>query len=173
MGVTKKSASAFLLLGLIVAAPLQGTEFSFLNHNARAAGLGGAFVAKADDVFTLYDNPAGLAFLRGLRFEAGCLITRRTMTASVPGSGLSTTSNAFQFWGNAALSWQPWSWVTLGFGYEGPFYSIWDRKEMGQFLIDVYFQYAWAKTRTASPPAIELTYGGNRRILGISVGFMI
>jgi long-subunit fatty acid transport protein len=63
--------------------------------------------------------------------------------------------------------------MSLGFGYEGPFYSIWDRKEMGQFLIDVFFQYAWAKKRTASPPSVELTYEGNRWILGISVGFII
>jgi long-subunit fatty acid transport protein len=63
--------------------------------------------------------------------------------------------------------------MSLGFGYEGPFYSIWDRKEMGQFLVDVFFQYAWAKKRTASPPAVELTYEGNRWILGISVGFII
>jgi len=121
MGVMKKSAAAFILLGLLVAAPLRATDFSLFNQNARASGLGGAFVAKADNVFAINDNPAGLAFLGGLRFEAAYLVDRRTTTATWPGSGQTFTSQPFQFWGNAALSWQPWPWVTLGFGFFTPY----------------------------------------------------
>ncbi len=38
---------------------------------ARAAGRGGAFVARADDVTAISVNPAGLANLRGTRIEIG------------------------------------------------------------------------------------------------------
>lgn len=62
--------------------------------------------------------------------------------------------------------------LSLGFGYEGPFFSIWDRKEMGRISVDVFFQYARAKKTTSSLLPVELTYDGNRWVLGIGVGFI-
>jgi len=122
MGVVRTCAAGFLLvLSLALVPPLEATEFSLFEPSARAAGLGGAFVARADNVFALAYNPAGIAFLDGLRLETGCLINTRTMTVSAAGTDRRITSDPFQFWGTAALSWQPWPWVTLGVGYFSPY----------------------------------------------------
>lgn len=164
MGVMKKRAKVFVLLGLLAAAPLGATEFSLLNQNARAAGLGGAFVAKADSLFTLYDNPAGLAFLRGLRFEAGYLINNRTVDASAPASGRRFRSVSFQFWGSAALSWQPWPWATLGIGFFTPYNAKfgWPWTWPGESLsIDMEFDAHYLR------PAIAVRLPGN---LAVGVG---
>jgi len=44
---------------------LTGINFNFANPGARARGIGGAFVALADDSTAALANPAGLAFLDG------------------------------------------------------------------------------------------------------------
>jgi len=48
---------------LVAAAAPARAAFDDLGVGARAPGMGGAFVAIADDVYTLYYNPAGLALL--------------------------------------------------------------------------------------------------------------
>src|ERR1051325_6949751 len=43
--------------------------FSILELGGRAAGMGGAFTAVADDGSAIFYNPAGIAFQKGMRFE--------------------------------------------------------------------------------------------------------
>ena len=57
------TAVALLLLAGVVQANFLETELG-----ARAMGMGGAFVAVADDVTALHWNPAGLAGLQGFQF---------------------------------------------------------------------------------------------------------
>ena len=45
-----------------------GSLFQKIGVGARAAGMGGAFSALADDITALYWNPAGIARLKGERF---------------------------------------------------------------------------------------------------------
>jgi long-subunit fatty acid transport protein len=70
------AAAAQLLPGSLVAqeAP-PALEFSFSNPGARSMGLGGAFVALADDATAAFANPAGLVQL--LRPEVSVELRRR------------------------------------------------------------------------------------------------
>jgi hypothetical protein len=47
-----------------------GSTFEKLGVGARAAGMGGAFSALADDISALYWNPAGIARLKGINVSA-------------------------------------------------------------------------------------------------------
>ena len=61
------TAVALLLLVGVVQANFLETELG-----AQAMGMGGAFVAVADDVTALHWNPAGLAGLERSRRSSGC-----------------------------------------------------------------------------------------------------
>jgi long-chain fatty acid transport protein len=58
---------------LFLAASLWGSAFSIGEIGIRAAGMGSAFVAVADDGSALYYNPAGIAFQPGFRMEMDAL----------------------------------------------------------------------------------------------------
>lgn len=62
-----------VLAGVVVLVPALavGAGFSLYEHGARAVALGGAFAATADDPTAVYYNPAGLAFLEGVKVTAG------------------------------------------------------------------------------------------------------
>ncbi len=57
------TAILFNVHAYLVAARNVGAKFLLYEHNARVVGLGGAFVALADDGDAVYWNPAGLAFI--------------------------------------------------------------------------------------------------------------
>ena len=57
------------LLGLVSAGLCFGSAFSVSQLGARAAGMGTAFIAKADDGSALFYNPAGIAFQPGTHLE--------------------------------------------------------------------------------------------------------
>ena len=54
--------------------PLLASAFSINEQGSRAMGMGGAFVAIADDGSALYYNPAGIAFQEGFRFQMDGLV---------------------------------------------------------------------------------------------------
>jgi long-chain fatty acid transport protein len=109
------------LLMVALAVPRLGAdEFTFHEASARAAGMGGAFTARADDATALFYNPAGLAFLGGLRLKTNILFGRRTTTAVLPG-GSAYRSKPSEIEGTHAVSWQPFKRVTLGIGLFSPF----------------------------------------------------
>lgn len=100
---------------------LSAQEFSFDEPSARAAGLGGAFTARADDATALFYNPAGLAFLGTFRIKTNMMFGKRGTSASWPDSGASFESKPSEFLGNVALSWQPIKRATIGIGLFSPF----------------------------------------------------
>ncbi len=100
---------------------LSAQEFSFDEPSARAAGLGGAFTARADDAAALFYNPAGLASLGSFRIKTNMIFGRRGTSASWPDVGVSYESEPLEFLGNVALSWQPVKRVTIGTGLFSPF----------------------------------------------------
>jgi long-chain fatty acid transport protein len=93
-------AVALALLGLSGAASAITTveqnssiPFSFSNPGARSLGMGGAFLALADDATAAYTNPAGLTGL-GLEQQVSIEL-RRTETSAEYASGGSATQNPF------------------------------------------------------------------------------
>jgi len=100
---------------------LQAQDFSFYDVGARAASLGGAFTAQADDITALFYNPAGLAFLDGFRIKTSLNFSSRSLSATWPGGEDDFTSSQNELIGNFFLSWQPFRGITLGAGYYSPY----------------------------------------------------
>ncbi|HKI85838.1 MAG TPA: outer membrane protein transport protein, partial [Thermoanaerobaculia bacterium] len=68
--VWRRSGLLILLLAL-VGAPVFGAGFSIFEQGAKAMGMGGAFVAQADDGSALFYNPGGLAFFDHNLYSVG------------------------------------------------------------------------------------------------------
>jgi long-chain fatty acid transport protein len=100
---------------------LTADDFAFHEPGARAAGLGGAFTARADDVSALFYNPAGLAFLGGFRLKANVAFDKRSLEAAWPALGSTFRSEPSETTGAFGLSWQPVKRVTLATGLFSPF----------------------------------------------------
>jgi long-chain fatty acid transport protein len=114
-------ATALALMFAIVPAALRAQDLAFHEVGARAASLGGAFTAKADDITAVYYNPAGLAFLTGLRVKTDLLVSSRTIDATLPGPGAAVASDPREYLQNIFLSWQPARRIGLGLGYFSPY----------------------------------------------------
>ena len=124
--ITGLALSLALGLGL-VPAPLHADDFAFFEVGARAAALGGAFTAKADDISAIFYNPAGLAFLKGVRFKTNLVMSQRAISAYSATYDRTFTSTPGSFLANIFLSWQPAKRIGLGLGYFSPynFRSLW------------------------------------------------
>jgi len=68
--------------GLVDSETFSGFQFNFNNPGARALGMGGAFVAVADDATAVIANPAGLVILQRPELSAEVKFTRFTNTFS-------------------------------------------------------------------------------------------
>ena len=127
---------ACLALILVLAAPrLAADEFGYHEMGARAAALGGAFTARADDITALFYNPAGLAFLGGFRIKTNVTFAGRRTTAAWPETQPPFQTNPHELYGNHFLSWQPIRRVTLALGlfstytFDSLWPSTWDGEE--------------------------------------------
>ena len=124
----KTIAAALLGAALLMEAPTSASAaFADLGLGARGIGLGNAFVPIADDVYTLYYNPAGLGQLD--RPEFGTAYTRY-LTGLTDNSNLSSSFLGYAQplrggeAGTAAIGWQQFSLsglydeqaFTLGYG---------------------------------------------------------
>jgi hypothetical protein len=62
---------------------------------------------------------------------------------------------------------------SLGGGYEGPIFSIYDTEEaVGQLSLDLFIRYSAAEESPSTLPGLELNYGAKRWTAGIGVGFI-
>src|SRR4029079_5726097 len=68
--------------GLVDSETFSGFQFNFNNPGARALGMGGAFVAVADDATAVVANPAGLVILQRPELSAGVKFPRFTNSFS-------------------------------------------------------------------------------------------
>lgn len=115
------------LLPVSFAPALRSQDFAFHDVGARAASLGGAFTAQADDLTAVYYNPAGLAFLDGFRIKTSLAFATREITAYSPAADRTYRTAPHELMGNFFLSWRPLKGVSLGAGFFTPysFDSIW------------------------------------------------
>jgi len=94
----KPAVALILILTVLAASPDLGAQgFKPFELGARAATLGGAFVARADDATAIYFNPAGLAFQPGFRFKFEISYNVLTTTAEPPGSAGASRSRIARF----------------------------------------------------------------------------
>jgi long-chain fatty acid transport protein len=105
----------------LLPARLAAEDFAFLEVGARAAALGGAFTARADDIYALWYNPAGLAFLKDVRIKTNVAFGDRAVEGAWPDGSRSYHSSVKEFLGSLALSWQPTRRVTLATGFFYPY----------------------------------------------------
>jgi long-chain fatty acid transport protein len=106
-------ASLFMILGSCY---LEASRFRNFELGARAATLGGAFVARADDVSAVFYNPAGLAFLSGIRIKTNIHFLTQTLTAEYPGSPRSFESTPFHLRGSHFISLNIKNRISFGIG---------------------------------------------------------
>jgi long-subunit fatty acid transport protein len=61
--------------------------------------------------------------------------------------------------------------VSLGLGYEGPFFSYWSRERAGNLSFDLFFQYILSRAApSSSAPGYDLIYDGDRWVFGLGFG---
>ncbi len=68
-----RTAALTLTLLIVVSNSGSASNFSIFENGVRAAGMGGAFVAIANDGSALFYNPAGIAFQKGTRLQMDSL----------------------------------------------------------------------------------------------------
>jgi long-chain fatty acid transport protein len=161
------------LLSFALLAPrLEAQDFSFYDIGARAASLGGAFTAQADDITALFYNPAGLAFLDGIRIKTSLSFATRALSATWPGGQDEFTSSQNELIGNFFLSWQPFKGVTLGTGYYSPygFDSVWPVGWSGElYSASAKFSAHTFRTALAVEPLEGLAFSAALDVVSMSV----
>ncbi len=100
---------------------LAAEDFASHEPGSRAASLGGAFAGRADDASAVFYNPAGLAFLKGIRFKIGLGFGDRAIKADWLAGGTALRSDPNEFLGSLALAWQPIPHLTLSVGLFSPY----------------------------------------------------
>jgi len=101
----KKTIISFAALFMISGSYcLEASGFRNFELSARAATLGGAFVARVDDVSAVFYNPAGLAFLSGMRLKTNIYFLKPRLTAEYPGSPKPFESTPVHFRGSNFIS---------------------------------------------------------------------
>ena len=60
--------------------------------------------------------------------------------------------------------------AAVGFGYEGPAFSVFNDEQVGELSFDVYFRYARSAGGKGTLPGFELTYRASRWEFGVGVG---
>jgi hypothetical protein len=87
--------------GLTNSETFSGFQFNFNNPGARALGMGGAFVAVADDATAVIANPAGLVILQRPELSGEVKFTRFNNTidafSNTPAEGASNTLHSRDF----------------------------------------------------------------------------
>ena len=84
-----KSGSIFVLtlfLAFVTPAGLPANGFDIYEQSAKAVGLGGAFIAQADDPSAIFFNPAGIVQLEGTQFSLGVCPIMPTMRFKTGGN---------------------------------------------------------------------------------------
>ncbi|MCJ7680543.1 MAG: outer membrane protein transport protein [Candidatus Aminicenantes bacterium] len=117
----KKICGLILFIMLTSSQNLKATGYSIYELGARAAALAGAFVARADDTSAIYFNPAGIAFLDGLRIKTNVQFSPMKTTAFSPGTDFVFTSAPLQIQGLHYVTWSPFNKLTFGFGMFSPY----------------------------------------------------
>ena len=160
MRKTIKVLAVFSILGL-GSSLLHANGFARFELGARAAALGGAFVARADDATALFYNPAGIAFFSGVRVKTNIVFNQLIRSVGVPGDR-SYSSRSAMFNGSYWGTWRIGDHIAIGAARFNPYFgaSLFPWNWPGEMLnVD-----ANLKT-TIFRPVLAVRFGG------LSLGF--
>jgi len=166
--VKKRIFWLILFFTLTSAQYLKASGFAIYELGARAAALAGAFVARADDTSAIYYNPAGIAFLDGIRIKTNIQFGPLKSTAFSPGTDLIYSNAPLQIQGLHYVTWSPFPKITFGIGRFMPYFTDvewgggWPGKDfcISARLLSHYYR---------SSVAIKLTEG---LALGVGIDFV-
>jgi len=60
--------------------------------------------------------------------------------------------------------------ISLGFGYQGPFFALGTDTELGQISFDMFFRYGFSKKETSELPGYPMVYQAKPWNIGVGVG---
>ncbi|MEJ2053198.1 MAG: outer membrane protein transport protein, partial [Calditrichaceae bacterium] len=69
-----KQFTILCFIVLVSAVMVFGSGFSIYEHSSKAAAMGGAFIAQANDATAVFFNPAGITQLDGINIQAGLTV---------------------------------------------------------------------------------------------------
>ena len=69
-----KVITALVLVLFLTTGSVFASGFSIYEHGAKATAMGGAFIAQANDVSSIFYNPAGITSLPGTNFGLGVTV---------------------------------------------------------------------------------------------------
>jgi long-subunit fatty acid transport protein len=153
---------------------LRAQDLSFYEVGARAAAMGGAFTALADDITAVFYNPAGLAFLDGLRLKTNLTFAHRTIGATRSDTGLTFPTNQIEFRGSHFLAWRPAKGIGLGIGFYSPynFETRWPRTWSGEASsVAARLSAETFRTAVAVEPVKGLAFGASLDIVSLHAGW--
>ena len=101
--IARPLINALFILAIVSAVSSQAFPFVYVNYTdpldvgvcPRALGMGRAYTAAADDVNSIFMNPAGLSFARNWGVTAGFTSVRQDTANAIFGTYFSTSSEAF------------------------------------------------------------------------------
>ena len=86
-----------IVLLLMLPSESLGSGFAINEQSARALGMGGAFVAQADDPSAVYYNPAGITQLKGQHVSAGLYAITSGIEFTSAAGGTAKADSGLQF----------------------------------------------------------------------------
>ncbi|MCX8056678.1 MAG: outer membrane protein transport protein [Ignavibacteria bacterium] len=112
--------------------------FQVNEHGSRAMGMGGAFIAVANDPSAIYFNPAGLTQLRGFNVMLGAtfIAPRTSFRGPAPSVAESKMVRQIFYPINLYASYQLTKDLTVGFGLNNPFGlgTKWPEDWVGRYI---------------------------------------
>ncbi len=112
--------------------------FQVNEHGSRAMGMGGAFIAVANDPSAIYFNPAGLTQLKGINFMLGATFIAPRTTFRGPSPSIDEHKMVRQIFYpiNLYASYQVNDKLTVGLGLNNPFGlgTKWPEDWVGRFM---------------------------------------
>jgi long-chain fatty acid transport protein len=135
-------------------------------HGGKAAGMGTAFAAVADDPSTIAHNPGGIGFLEGTRLYLGAMaVAPNTRYKSDDGPSEETETQIFVVPHAYLTSDLEWNGVTVGLGFFSPF-GIGGRKWPNDGALQYYSRESLVATFLANPvaawrvlPTLSIAFG--------------
>ena len=119
--IARPLIKALFILAIVSAVSSQAFPFVYVNYtdhldvgvSPRALGMGRAYTAAADDVDSIFMNPAGLSYARNWGVTAGFTSVRNDTANAIFGAYFSTSNEGFGIGLVSSTSWNPMTALPL------------------------------------------------------------